>query len=90
MTCLRAIRTAPKRFSALSSVIAIPNGYLRHVPAPTAPGPGLRRRKASARDALLAFGVCHSALLFVGPARHRRGRRVPSASGFGRFPPCRG
>ena len=26
-------------------------------------------------------------LAFVGPARHRRGRRFPTASGFGRFPP---
>ena len=30
------------------------------------------------------------AFAFVGPARHRRGRRFPSASGFGRFPPCVG
>ena len=29
-------------------------------------------------------------LAFVGPARHRRGRRFPTASGFGRFPPFAG
>ena len=29
-------------------------------------------------------------LAFVGPARHRRGRRFPAASGFGRFPPFAG
>ena len=46
--------------------------------------------QGQSQNALLAFGVCHSALLFVGPARHRRGRRFPSASGFGRFPPFAG
>ena len=29
-------------------------------------------------------------LAFVVPARHRRGRRFPAASGFGRFPPFAG
>ena len=29
-------------------------------------------------------------LAFVVPARHRRGRRFPTASGFGRFPPFAG
>ena len=29
-------------------------------------------------------------LALVGPARHRRGRRFPAASGFGRFPPFAG
>ena len=29
-------------------------------------------------------------LAFVGSARHRRGRRFPAASGFGRFPPFAG
>ena len=29
-------------------------------------------------------------LAFVGPARPRRGRRFPTASGFGRFPPFTG
>ena len=39
----------------------------------------------SARLRRLSLG-----LAFVGPARHRRGRRFPSASGFGRFPPFAG
>ena len=57
---------------------------LRHVPASRAI-PGLGRRKASARNALLAFGVCHSALLFVGPARHRRGGAFLPRQGLGVF-----
>ena len=39
----------------------------------------------SARLRRLSLG-----LAFVAPARHRRGRRFPAASGFGRFPPCVG
>ena len=30
------------------------------------------------------------AVALVGPGRHRRGRRYPTASGFGRFPPFLG
>ena len=39
----------------------------------------------SARLRRLSLG-----LAFVGPARHRRGPRFPTASGFGRFPPFSG
>ena len=37
------------------------------------------------QNALLAFGVCHSALLFVGPARHRRGGAFLPRQGLGVF-----
>ena len=42
------------------------------------------------QNAPLAFGVCHSALLLSALPGPRRGRRFPTASGFGRFPPFAG
>ena len=43
------------------------------------------RQSSSARLRRLSLD-----LAFVGPARHRLGRRFPTASGFGRFPPFAG
>ena len=56
----------------------------------------LRRRvrfgptQSPRQNAPLAFGVCHSALLLSALPGPRRGRRFPTASGFGRFPPFAG
>ena len=62
---------------------------VRHVLAPLAPVPVW----ADARPAPERFARLRRLslnLAFVGPARHRRGRRFPTASGFGRFPPFAG
>ena len=45
---------------------------------------------APRQSASLAWARLSLGLAFVGPARHRRGRRFPTASGFGRFPPFAG
>ena len=55
-----------------------------------APGPVCARRKPRARALPLAWARLSLGLAFVVPARHRRGRRFPTASGFGRFPPFAG
>ena len=53
-------------------------------------GPGLGRRKASARTLKLAFGVCHSTLLLSAlPVTGAGGAFLPR-QGFGRFPPFAG
>ena len=67
------------------NVIATPNGYLRHVPAPARAGSGLHRRKASARDALLALRRLSLALLLSALPRQRRGRRFLPRQGLGVF-----
>ena len=54
------------------------------------PGPGLCRRKAHARTDPLAFGVCHSALPLSALPVTGGGRRFPTASGSGHFPPFAG
>ena len=57
--------------------------------ASPSPGPiwpdAIPAPERSARLRRLSLG-----LAFVGPARPRRGRRFPTASGFGRFPPFAG
>ena len=66
------------------NVIAIPNGYLRHVPAPTAPGPVCADAKP-APETLCSPSASVTPLAFVGPARHRRGRRFLPRQGLGVF-----
>ena len=66
------------------NVIAIPNGYLRHVLAPTAPGPVCTDAKP-APETLCSPSASVTRLAFVGPARHRRGRRFLPRQGLGVF-----
>ena len=57
-------------------------------PLPVA-GSALGRRNSRART-LRSPSASVTRIAFVAPSRHRRGRRFPSASGFGHFPPCVG
>ena len=59
-------------------------GIVRHVPAPTAPGPVCADAKP-APETLCSPSASVTRVAFVGPARHRRGRRFLPRQGLGVF-----
>ena len=77
---------APTRFRAdrengsqLRHVLSLPTRRVRFVPT-----------QPPRQNAPLPFGVCHSALPLSALPGSGDGRRFPTASGFGRFPPFAG
>ena len=80
---LRAVRQIPLRAQRRSST-----GYAMF-PRSLSPGP-VWADASPAPERCARLRRLSLDLAFVGPARHRRGRRFPTASGFGRFPPFAG
>ena len=80
---LRAVRQIPLRAQRRSGT-----GYAMF-PRSLSPGP-VWADASPAPDRHARLRRLSLGLAFVGPARHRRGQRFPTASGFGRFPPFAG
>ena len=74
----------PQILLRLTVIAILLLGIVRHVPAPPAPGP-LWADAKPAPETLCSPSASVTPVAFVGPARHRRGRRFPPRQGLGVF-----